>query len=541
MREIIKRLMGLTVLGGILCPPGLAAQDSSGSWRDFDCVRGSEVWLTGYNASGLFRLPEAVQRISFAQVSAIKNNGDFVNFYQSNNSYTFGAQTESFYRMSPKVVVYGKMEYRNFTGQNMGGAAFIDPYYHLFNFIEVSQKNTGEKNFERYHLVGAVGARITSRFSMGAKIDYLAANYTKHKDLRHENNMLDLTATAGAAFSLNVLDLGVNYIYRRSVESIKFQRFGTTDLLYSNLIDFGAFYGRTQLFGESGYTRTEKTPVFNQFQGVALQLKWNIRSNLTLFNEFSYLLRSGYYGNASAGNNLICYSEHDGNEMAYSGVVSLSQNQNQHLLSLNFRQEQLSNFENIYRRENDPEAGRTTIVYYGNNKVLDRTRMTAGIEYTGRLQIEDYCPKWEFKAGGNYTNRAQTVSLFPYYRKQDIFFWNAYLKADRRITVRKNQYGMALGLLYGAGGGNMNTDGLYATPSEDSRQPYSSEYHLQNEYEYLTAGRVTINMGVSYARMIRPKVRGYVRLVYEFTNALQVEHLAGSQFHGVQLSVGCGF
>ena len=528
------------MLGGMLFPPGLAAQELSDFQKDFDGVRASEPWLTGYNASGLVRLPKDVPQISFAEIYALKNNGDFLNYYQSNNSFTFGAQTESFFRINHKVVMYGKMDYHNFTGQNMGGSAFIDPYYHAFNLVEANPDNTGQKNMEHYRLVGGVGVGLTSRFSMGAKIDYQAANYTKHKDLRHDNRMLDLTAAAGVAYSLDFLDLGANYIYRRSVESVEFKRFGSTDRLYSTLVDFGAFYGRTELLGESGYTN-DKTPAFSQFQGAALQLNLKLGVRLGFLNEFSYLLRTGRFGNRSPFNNKVCYSEHDGNELAYSGLLSYFQNQNQHLLSLKFHRDQLSNFENLYRRQTDPDGGGTDIIYYGNTQVMERTFTSFSLEYTGRLNISNYCPSWELKAGADYANRQQTVTIFPFYRKQDLNFWNVYLLANKRITVRKNQYGITLGVRYGGGGGDMKNDGLYATPSEDTRVPYSSDFNLQREYEYLTAQRVAANLSGIYSRMINPKVKGYIRLAYEFTHALEVEYLPGNQFHNLMLAVGCGF
>ena len=537
---MFKRLTSLLLLGGICFPPSVTAQESSGSWKDFACIRESDPWLGGYNASGLVRLPVAIPNTSFVEAYAQKEKGDFVNYYQSNNSFAFGAQTESFFRINAKVVVYGKMDYLNFTGQNMGGSVFLDPYATPFNMVEVNPNNTGEKSKEHYHLTGAVGVRITPRFSIGGKIDYLAANYTKHKDLRHENIFLDLTASPGFAFQWDFLDLGANYLYRRNVESVKFGRYGTTDILYSTLIDFGALYGRTELWGESGYT-SQKTPIFNQYQGAALQINLHIGTNWGFFNEFSYLLRNGRFGNRSTSNNLIEYSVHDGSEVAYSGVLSFAQNQNQHLLNLNFCLDQLSNFENMYRRETLPDGGGWDYIYYGSTQILDRTRMTASVGYTGRLQIEDYCPVWELKAGGNFTNHQLTNTLYPFYRKQDLNFWNAYIKANKRITVRKNQYGIALGVLYGGGGGDMNKDGLYATPSEDTRVPYSSDFNVQREYEYLTANRVGANIGGSFSRMITPKVKGYVRLAYEFTHALEVEYLPGNQFHSLRLAVGCGF
>jgi len=529
------------LLGGIFFPANVAAQkNGTGAWRDFDCVARSEAWLSGYNASGLTRLPNSVQTISIAEIFANKSDGEFINYSQSNNSFTFGAQTESFFRLSNKTVLYGKVDYKNFTGQNMGGSAFINPDYNAFNIDELGAAARGEKSLEQYGLIGAIGVNLSPRLSLGGKVDYLTANYAKHKDLRHKNSLLDLTATIGAAYQLTgAIEVGANYIYRRSVESIEFDIYGNTDQVYSPLIDFGAFYGRTELFGESGYTK-DKLPVFNQFNGAALQVNLKIKQNLGFFNEFSYLSRSGQYGTQTTSVTSVTYTEHKGTVMAYSGVLSFIQKQNQHLLKINLNNDQLTNWENIFMRQNTP-GGLSETIYLGKTQVLDRNRTTAGLEYTAQLNVQDYCPEWLLKVGANFDNRRQTVSLYPYFRKQNIYSWNSYLFANKNITSEKNQYGISLKFLYGSGGGDVYNDGLYATPSDDLHQPVSSDYNLYREYEYLTANRIAGNIGCSYSRIINRGLRGYVHIEYGLTKAFDIKNLDGSQFGSANLSIGCNF
>jgi len=541
MAKKTTRMIGLMLLlGGILYPAGAAAQELSGSWRDFDCVGRSEARLSGNNASGLTWLPDSVQKISFAEIFANKGNGEFVNYYQSNNSFTLGAQSESFFRMNKRVVFYGKMDYRNFTGQNMSGSPFVFPDFIALDIVEPTSANQGRKNLEQYHLIGAVGARLLPRLSVGGKVDYLTANYAKQKDLRHKNRLLDLTATVGVAWqATNSIEVGANYIYRRSVESLQFGRYGATDRIYTSLIDYGAFYGFTEQFGVSGYTNgTNPDAVVHMFNGAALQVNLKLSPEWHFINEFSYLLRNGQFGSRSSGR--VVYAEHNGKTMAYSGNLSFAGKPNQHFLNLNFSNEDLINYENVYRRENSP-GGTTEIVYYGNTKVLDKTHLKARLEYIAQLNTQDYCPAWVLKAGGNFANRQQTVSLYPYFRKQNIFWWDAYLSADKRITSHKNQYGIALQLSYGAGGGKMKEDGQFAKPSDSTREPVSSDYNLLREYEYLTANRVKGNIACSYSRLFNPNLRGYIRLEYELTQAFQIENPDGAQFNFINLSIGCNF
>ncbi|MFQ8826619.1 MAG: hypothetical protein ACLR76_03245 [Alistipes sp.] len=137
--------VGLTLLlgGGLL--PEAKALPPAANLRDFDYIKGEDGWLTSYNAAGLLSLP--VTSISFVEASFAKSDGGFVNYYQSDDSYDFGLQTESFYRLSPKIAMYGKVS-PIFRGRNMTGSAFIDPYYNLFDIVE-ADPNGSERSRKR--------------------------------------------------------------------------------------------------------------------------------------------------------------------------------------------------------------------------------------------------------------------------------------------------------------------------------------------------------------------------------------------------------
>ena len=540
MIKSIKHLItGAMLFGGFF---HLQAQPTE-SWRDFDFVRHSEVWLSGYNASGLTWLPDTVRTISIAEIYARKDNGKFVNYYQSDNSFTAGALTESFFRLNRKVVFYGKINYDNFTGQNMAGSAFINPDNHLFDIVETGYANSGQKQIEQYHLIGAVGARLTQSFSIGGKIDYLAANYAKHKDLRHKNSMLDMTASLGFVWQIaDAVEIGANYIYRRNIEGVEFDRKGTTDRLYDPFIDLGIFYGRTEIFpipaGGSGYTNS-KTPAFSQFNGAALQINLNLAPGLRFFNEFSALKRTGYFGSKSDAK--IIFSEHEGTGLAYLGKLSFTPSQQQqHFLKFNFGYDLLTNYEIVWRPENIVGSV-SGIEVFGKSKALDKGLTNFGLEYNAYLGIKDYCPSWIISAGGNYTDRQQLVSIYPFYREQDINWWDAWVSATKRVISGKNQDEFSLGLLYGKGGGEMKNDGVLATISPDSRAPYSGDNLLLKEYEYLTAKRVTGTVGYGYTRMFRPNLRGFMRFELGLTRAFGLSAPNEDIFHSLRLSVGCNF
>ncbi len=538
--SVLKKIVIIAGLlaGGLVCPACLSAQtDSTARHRSFEFIKQSDAWLTSENASGLHVLP--VKNSSIAEGLFEKKNGDFINYYQSNDSYQWGLQTESFYKINPRVVFYGKVNYTNVTGKNMGGSVFIDPYYNPFDIVEYTDDTRGTKNRESYHLIGAVSATIAKGLNIGGKIDYQTGNYAKHKDARHTNKYLDLTLSLGLSYRLApCLEAGVNYLYRRSIESVSFKIYGTQDKQYQYLIDYGAFLGRLETLSQTGYTNTNETkPMFNKFNGGALQLDFTLGKSWSLYNETSCKARSGYYG--EPGTNSITYTRHHSTIFENKTILSFRKKRQLHLLKASISSEKLENDENVYREENT-EGGRKSIVYYDALKTLDRSVLLANAEYTGNLGVADYNPTWVLKTGGNFHQCTQTASKYPYYRKQDVWSMDAYLNAKRNLVRGKNMYSFALGALYGKGGGTPKTDGLYATPSEGQASPKTIDRYLYREYEYLTAERVGANAGVQYFRSFK-SLQGYVKLQYEYTKAFNVDYLSGSNFNRWKLTIGCTF
>jgi hypothetical protein len=506
------------------------------SLSDFDYIRQSDARLSSENAAGLHYLP--VSDISFAEAYFVKNDGKFINYYQSDNSYTFGALTESYYRLNPQIVFYGKVNYTNFEGKNMGGSTFIHPNYNVIDIVEMDEGTRGTKKLETYNLIGAVSAKLSQRWSIGGKVDYTAANYAKFKDLRHINNAFDMAVTAGVNYRLNsLLDIGLNYFYRRSVESIEFRMYGTTDKQYNSLVSFGSFYGRTELFGENGYTdKSTVNPTVNTFNGASLQLNLKGSNYWHFFNELSYKKRTGYYGKRSPSTPV--YTEHNGYILSYSGALSYKAGQNLHVLSGSADKEQIENAENVWRKENTA-GGRTDVVYYGSNKVLNRNVLNAHIAYTANLNVTDYCPEWILSTAADYYNRQQTVAQYPFYRQQTIRFWNVGVLATRNIIQQQNRWSVTLCAAYGSGGGTKQKDGTYRELSGE-QPPKSLQSGLEQEYEYLTAPQIKGNIGIKYVFPVHFVETAYVKANYGLTNALS-DYFKHKKQNSITIAIGCNF
>jgi opacity protein-like surface antigen len=530
-REIIPVV--LLLASGASCP--LAAQEIA-----LDYIQRTNGWLTSYNAAGLHHL--SARKASVAEVYTSRGNGHLVNYHESPNRLSWGARTASLFRLDDNVVVHGKIEYHNSHGKNSGGAAFIDPAFAPFNILEQADTNRGTKSSERYSLAGAVSTRLYRDLRAGGRIEYTTMNLAKHKDLRHKNTLLDMTVTAGLALPVTRhIEAGVNYYYRRAIEGIVFNVYGNTDRQYFSIIDFGAFFGRRELFGESGYT-SEDQPLFSAFQGAALQLHVT-RPRWSLFNEITYKARSGYFGERSSTS--VRYSDHEGTAIEYRGLLShATTGGTLHLIDARASRETLANHENIYRYETT-QGGSTLVVYYGQAKMLDRVDTRASLAYTGQRGLVAGRPAREWHAGADYYQRSITASIYPFYREQRLHAYSARLSAACHQPLRRasgDAIGLSLALAYSAGGGDPRNDGVYATPSADQSAPKSVDHLLYREHEYLTLPRGEASLSATYLHPLVTGVIAHASIDATFRRAFDSPRfLTGSTARTLTLRLGCLF
>lgn len=524
------------IFGAVFCCAKISlSQQADTSLVNMEYIGNLNIWLQGSNAAGLNYTP--VDKISTARVFFEKSNGTFKNYFQSDNSLNIGAETESFYKLNKNVFLYGKLVYENFKGKNMQGSALINPYSNPLGFEENTDTLSGTKKLESYSLTGALSAKVAPRFILGGNVDYNVADYAKVRDLRHVNNLLNMNVSVGLAYLVSKrLDLGLSYSYTRRIEGLKFEIDGNTDRQYLVFINYGNFYGRNELFGESGYTK-EKRPIVNNTNKVALQLNYNINSMVSVFNEFTVSGRKGYFGNKGTAS--VIFTDHNATQYAYSGVVKVKRQSNLHLIKLKGSFEQLESMENLYNKTTTP--GRPDlIVYFGQNKLLDQQIATANLGYTGYFKVNALNPLWIINAWMALTYRYQKSAVFPFYRKQDLNSYVVHSSISRNFFVNRNVFSFSLGLGYGAGSGKMNEDGLYQAPSESQNTPASRNSYLQQEFAFLTQSRLQIDPALQYTRSIKYGKAIYIKGAAYFTKASNSQFL-GNSYQTGSVSVGCFF
>lgn len=524
--------------GGICCPAGISvyAQKAPG---DYDYLKKSTPWLTSGNMAGLSNF--TIGSLSFAESYVRKDNGRFINYFESDNSYQYGVNAESFYRLNSKLVFYGAITYSNFTGKNMGGTSSIDPGYNSFNMDEYADSTAGKKQKETYGLSGGFSTQLLEKLYGGLKVDYQTVSYFKTKDLRHANDLLDMTVSGGLKYTIkNHLQVGFNYSYRRTSEEIVFSSAGNKDQEFNTLIDYGLFLGKQERFGDmgTGYTVSgDKKPYSNRFHGVSIQGEYQ-SGRYAYFNEIGYQNRSGYFGVKSS--TAVVFMENSGNIYNYRGVFTIQSGDSHHQIEGNIQHETNKNEENSFQRSTT-DGGVTTVTYYGKNTVGNKKNTEASINYTGNISVKQDVPNWVINGEIRLFERRQTAIYYPLYRKQNIHLYSGSIAAKRNFIKGKHIAGPYLSGLFAKGGGGLKTDGIYTSGTSTTTKAVSLDHLLVREYEYLTADRVSAAGGFRYTEILPAnKMSVYADVCFRFTKAFSISQ-TGDTFRSLSIRIGCTF
>ena len=536
--NLLSRLFLHLLMVIVPCSAWGTPTDSTFNWSTLRDVRLGENWLNSENPAGLHAFGHGAE--SEIVLLGEGRYGGLKNYFSSKNELAFSVEASSVARLSKLVVVDGKVGYRHTTAKALAASYFINPMQTPFDLLEFTDENAGDKTLEELYLQGRVGVTPARCFSLGASMDYMAANYSKQRDLRHVNSLMDMRLVVGGMVHLGErVDIGLNYVYRRRNETLLLSTYGTQGKTFLSLLSYGAFFGKQETFGEIGYTKeNENKPLFDARHGATLQVAWRI-GNAEWFNEAGFHTRSGYYGDPSYST--VVYSNHQGHDLSYRGLLTFATRCDAHRFGLRYGQEHVANTENIYSYKNE-ETGRDYIEYLGEREVGERTQRSLALEYTGRFGIRHGLARWEAWADASLDNRNTRASNYSDYRRQNISWWRLKAMGMRNLLSGRNCYSLSVSASYGGGSGQPCMDGRYASTTSGEALTRTRNDLLMQEWEFLASTQLGAGIGFTYSRaMWKGKVRGNVGLAYDMCKAFGTRHLDGTMRHTVSLRIGGNF
>ena len=501
----------------------------------FEALRDTTPWLQSRNVAGLAALPDGV-RSNYAEAYFSKEDGGWGEYYSSPDSYEFGACTASYFRVSPRLAMSGAVSYANFTGRDMTGSVWLDPDDQPFDIVEIDPQYAGTKNLERYNLAGALSYNLGQGFSLGASVDFTAANRAKRRDLRTQNKLMDLDCTMGVVWMGDLWQVGVSYAFRRTLEELLFKTYGTTGTFYSSLIDYGAAMGVSEYSNASGLTEEDEArPMLSSRHAIALQLGLHL-GTLRWVNEASLEWRNGYYGKQSLYTPV--FMEHSGHAWRYGGHFAW---QRRHTARFGLEGQRLENWQNLYNYVNQG-GGLNEYLYYGQLKTRgSRTFSTfANYQYYGET--------WVHRIGVAYDERRLTSSYYPFYRRQSLHFMHAEVASRRIWKEGPHDWSAELQLAYQQGGGTMAEDGWYGEAASSQTTALirtnlvTLPTALQQHYDYLTAPQGCAALRLLYGHTLRSaRLRLFALLDFRFQHAWSVTADVEKHHQAISLALGCTF
>ena len=518
-KKITARLFGSAFLFSmLLCRSNTINAQDSLLLRDYRYVQQSSPWFTQRNAAALALYNS--RNIAEADLSLSHASGSLTGFSGSPSLTTLQVAIESFYRISPRAVVFGSIGYNNLSGDDMTGSVFLQDRL-PFDIVEDSLTNKGHKHCDSYHLTGGFSYSLSPALALGLKADYTAANYAKYKDLRHKNKLMNLDVTVGLMSTLNchlsTINLGLDYTYHRRTESLEFATYGKNDKVYKSLIDYGAMMGIIEQFGNEGYTdKTNEMPLFEDGHSGGLQVSFS-RGAFTIFNALTFSHHTGYYGRKSQYT--ITYTDHGRDIFTEHVRLSYDISTSRYGLDIRYQNEKVKNRNNTYRGLVN-ENGATHYEYYDAVESGDKGWRNLDIDYTMHLGVRHELPTWTITAGYHWQQRDITAYLYPYYRQQQLRTneWTASIV--RNIILRKGVWNISLHGGYQKGTGDVYRDGTFVTPSDKQPQPATMSAFLYQDYQYLTAPQYHVGAQLKYTFLF-PGTRlcTHVRAAFDYRHA----------------------
>ena len=471
----------------LLCSMAVSAQT-------YERVLRGNLWNDSQNITGVRQ--DTVSR-SYAELFAGYEGGEFRDPSQARQDWSAGAVTASI-RHLEKMTLKGSFSFIQTEGYDMCGSMSIHPGFYPVDVLEFTP---GRKTLQTYAFDGGISYDLTPGWRIGAMMDFEAANMAKRKDLRHENWWLDMIVSPGVMYHAGDFAVGVNYVFRKTSETIKADQVGASESSYYAFLDKGMMYGVYAPWTGSGLHLHESGvnsfPVKDFSNGAALQMQYK-----GLFAEAEYLHTSGVIGEkeyiwflfpGDAVNARIGY-RHIGRKA-------------QHYARLGFGWKGRELDENVL--EKVTSNGVATVIQHGSNNIASENTWTLSPEY------EFVSDKVEVLAFADVNIKEKLSSqMYPYIYTQSLLTWNAGLKALFHVGS------FDLGAHVGYGAGSVTEEDKTLT---DASGVQTSPYRLQDWYDLQMAYTTAQRLGAGLS------------LRYNFWKGLYVE-AAGSMLHGVGLA-----
>lgn len=363
--------------------------------QEFRTVKSSNLWNDGRNVNGL-RADSLT--VSFAELYGGGEGGDYRNTYEAKSLWKAGARAETITHFD-RISMVGAFSFEHTDYRKMCGSMSTRPGYYPVDFLEFTP---GRKTRQTYTVYGGITADVADCWRIGGLLDFKSSNYTKRKDLRHTDYVLDITVAPSFLWHRGDWAAGASYIFSKNSETIVAEELGIISGSYYAFLDKGLRYGVYDVWYNSGLHLKGGLPTRENYNGLAVQAGWR-----DAFAEVEYGRRSG-----KTGEKQNIFYKFSGDEVSVKAGYRLRASDISHYFRAGYSFRTMENRENIL--EDHTENGVTTTVSYGSNSLRNRERhsLFAGWDVTRELFRFGLRAEWD-------KDKDVVSELYPYVETSD--------------------------------------------------------------------------------------------------------------------------
>lgn len=444
----------------------------SGFGQTYERVSRDNFWNDGRNAAGI---RQDSTSIAFAELFGGYRTGGLHDYGDASRTWNAGARTKAFKHMD-RLSLAGGFSFEQKQGYDMFGSMFIEPGFYPVDILEFTP---GRKTLQTYTFDGSMSYDLSSNWRIGASMDFLSANISKSKDLRHTNYRLDFQIEPSILWHSGDWAVGFSGTIGKNSESIDAEVIGTAESTYYAFIDKGLMYGLYEGWEGSGIHLDEAGvmgfPVREITGGVSLQL-----SHKTFYADLEYMFRDGKIGEKD-----FLWYKFPGHQMCSHLGYRLESGDYSHSFRVKLSMLRQTNKEAILDKVT--EGGVTTVTIYSFNKIFERRIYDIEPEY--ELVSDLWELKWKGKAG--FFNGVSSQK-YPFVYLQNIIDLST--SVDALVHVWKFDIGVGAGF----GKGMFEEMDKLMQPASDSNRPDKMEDYTAYRIEYMTAPRVQAGLKIRF-------------------------------------------
>lgn len=337
-----------------------------GMAQDYDAVRRRNLWNGTANIAGIRK--DTLDR-GEAKASVNNENRDLIISGEAKHKVSAGVEAASIIHLQ-KFSLDGKLGFRHEEQFAACGNMSARPGYFPISFYEFTP---GRKTRQTYDIDGTIAADISQKLTIGAGIDYTAENYTKRKDLRHTNYLLDMKFSAGAIWHGENRSLGLSYSFAKIAETITAEELGISSGTYIAFIDKGYGFGTRGRWDNSGLHLKESgvsgSPIKEYSHSIAFQMQ---EKNGTIIEAIAGIDKG------QSGEKQKIWYDFGGYRFGLHAAHKWDGPSADNYLKARLDIRTQTNDENVLVEETS--GGVTTTHIYGSNRVLSREWVTAGLD-----------------------------------------------------------------------------------------------------------------------------------------------------------------